>query len=268
MNIPNSGFMQELCTCFREHGIGVETFFDRVHLHLDGRTLLTDLKKKDKHLEHELPGSPHLDRKLELFCYNSEELNRIAAQIQGDYKIHYVEVAIDFVTNSKQALEMIESFFYDHLVREQSGQYHFHKKEKTVYFDPAERHSRIVCYSDKPSKRSNSKYCFHLEARLTKKLTQEGIMLMDDLLSFDFLGFFDRTLDFRRVNRQRLGELISLSDRSATRQTYCARGKTYFERMEILQKLLSEHKEYKSAFEQRLQASSIEKALENYSQGR
>jgi len=267
MALSNKGFIQELIQCCLAYGIETITFIDRLKLHYDGRSTAITLKpEKDTDTEREFSDAANLDRKLDLFRLSKDDLVLLRSELQGDYKINYIEFAIDFVTD-EEALHMIETFFYQHLVKESSGEFYFYQEKQTVYYGPKGTYPNTLFYSDKKSKMSQKKYCLHLEIRIkgAKDIFKHAdVITLNDVINFNYLSFFNEKLDFRRVNQKTLGA-CTYPSKDVTRQTKSKDSEETLQEISNLQEFLSDNPSYKDAFEGVMTTASIKTKLEEYS---
>jgi len=273
MTQSSKGFMQQLIHCCNQHDIKKILFIDRMHLHYDGRTTdITLEKKKFKDNELEYSDATHLDRKLELFQLRKKQLKTLKDDIKGDFKINYIELDIDFVTNNKASLDMLHTFFCQHLVKKSSNQFYFHQYEKnntkkqTVYYNPQNDNHVTLFYYDKMSKLSKRKYCFHLEIRIkgAKKIAQHtGIVTLADAINFDYLEFFNKELDFKRVNLEKLGAIAYPSKKVST-TSRITDGKSKLKEISNAQEILSQSPAFAIAYVEPMTTASIEKKLKQY----
>ena len=268
MTQPNKGFMQELIHCCDTYGIKTITFIDRLHLHYDGRSTSITLSPKQvkTNIERELSDAHHMDRKLELLQLRKKHLEQLKDDLKGDYKINRIEFTIYFVTNNKKSFKVLQTFFFQHLVKTRSKGFYFCKKKKTVYYNPAGDDDVTLFYYDRQSKLSDHKYCFHLEIRVKRAkeiAAYADVITLSDVINFDYLNFFNKKLDFRSVTLKQLG-IHAYPSKKVTRPVHSADGKKKLKEIPNLQEFLSHNSSYQSVFT-KMTTPSIKKKLGKYS---
>ena len=137
--------------------------------------------------------------------------------------VGYVEVTIDWITETRQDARYIQNVFNLSLVR-RSGQQQYHyfrcgkKKskskslDKTTYFTPKGSSIGVAMYSDHDSKIVDGQPCAHLEIRFgnaavcsTKKLST-----LNELIELDILELFRSTIHlFPRPTKSALGAYLA-----------------------------------------------------------
>lgn len=150
--------------------------------------------------------------------------------------VSYVEVTIDWITETRQDARYIHNVFNLSLVR-RSGpqQYHYFRcgkkksksksLDKTTYFTPKGSTTRVVVYSDHDSKMVEGQPCAHLEIRFRKSdmCSTKRLSTLNELIDLDILELFRSTIHlFPRPTKSALGAYLAKlqNSRAKTPQGY------------------------------------------------
>jgi hypothetical protein len=130
----------------------------------------------------------------------------------GGYRVKfaYIEVAIDFITNTTSEAKAIKNSLLAHIhVPTIKSKVRFSGISKTYYFSPRSLRGKksqinFAIYHDKISKLNNSessKCCCHAEVRLTgsNAISLFGITSIKDCLHFDHENFWAKKVQFVKL---------------------------------------------------------------------
>ena len=264
--------LAELITAVKQYKIKPIYYVDRLHVYLDSSTTLLHLQpllsapKASNSLndteQHKLLFQPlahyaHFDKKLELFQPTAPLLALLSDVIQGDYRIQYLELALDFESKNDAALKNLQAFFDKHLVYDaqpKKKSKHFHwaiaseqetdtwqaDADGTRYFAARQSKNVLAMYLRPQSKVTRNKACLHLEWRFTglKMLKAQGIITLSQLPNN--ADFWETKLDLRAPNLTTLGQSCMLQTHSTTRQADINRGRMTWSGITVLQRFLTE----------------------------
>lgn len=266
MKIQN--ITNELLKYLSLHGVTAISYFDRVKINLDANVreeYLTELlasNKNNKLIMKEFTPNSHLDRELDLFQPSNEDFEQLKA-ISGGCAISYVECAIDFMTEDNKILENIAYLFNRNFVhysiKYKALEFYYHNYkylDETIYFNPKLDELRLVMYTDKPARNKPDLKCLHLEYRITGLglVKDNGIITINNLITFNHEQLWDKLLDFRKCNLTELGRLLYKTQSAniipPTRKTFNKRGKKLYDNTYSLQEYLQDNPEHESAFKE------------------
>ncbi|MDP1614556.1 MAG: hypothetical protein Q8L68_02045 [Methylococcales bacterium] len=272
--------LEMLISLAKTYGFGTHCYIDRLSVYFDARVPETDLLKlkklspKNKLIQPcTLEGHIHLSQKLELYQLDDVSLkllSRICKSSGGDYKITYIELAMDFYSASKEDVNKLRLFFNRHLVRlgkSSKKQPYFHDAEGTHYFNKKADSVRMVMYSNKPYRWDKNYFCVHLECRYSglDALKSIDIITAKDITDFDHLAYWKQCLDLRKPNFKAIGE--NSAENNVSEQALNKRGSKFFDRLKSLQKYLNENPELikdKTKFKTLFPPMNTNEALEKF----
>lgn len=279
-----------------EHGLKHHFYIDRLHIFLDARApqdlvvKLKSLSKKNKIISPcTLEGYININQKLELYQVDKKAIKLLKALNSTNtfYRINYVEIALDFYSTNTESLSRLRQFINKHLIVKrgshktpfyfrfydeddvdpkrkpiEAGCYDKAKGELIHYANPQVDDIRSVCYSDKSGYRfDESKGYVHLEHRHRglDTLRKLDFLTINDLLTFDYLSYWQDRLRLVRPNINTLG---SLSNADVADNTLNKKGNRLFDKIQILQAYLSFYPEHQHCFE----PITTEKCLKKFCQ--
>lgn len=254
-----------------KHAIKHKTYIDKLVIYFDLRVPQANIEKlKSLSVKNilnikPLKCFPHLDRRLELHQLDQTALDLLleTCSLKSDYRMNYIELALDFYALKTEKLFNLRRFFYKHMVNAKSKTsntpFYFcpSQADKTVfesthelYYDPGietathyhypkKEKFRFALYSGDNSFRWDKRYgCIHLEYRHADmdKLERLGIFTINDLIKFDHDRYWQEQLDLRHPRLKELGELFSQGT-SAT--SFNKNGNKFFNKLTSLQAYLS-----------------------------
>jgi len=252
--------LESLIPLAQDYGFKEHFYIDRLTVYFDSRVSETDLLKlkkrspKNKLIQPStLEGHTHLCQKLELFQLDDHSIKLLKriGESGGDYKITYIELAMDFSSKSESDAENLRLFFNRHLVwvgKSSKKQPYFHDTEGTHYFNKKADLIRMVIYSNKRSRWDPTRFCVHLECRYSglEALKKLDIITIKDITNFDYLAYWKHCLDLRKPNIKAIGE--HLSENQVSDNALNKKGNKFFSRLESLQAYLTEHPELITLF--------------------
>lgn len=203
--------------------------FDRLTIYVDDATLPSslgvDLKadcRDVKVLAEDNPYHRIWNTKIELYQPTPQALYALHETLgcRNTSKVSYAEIAIDWLTQSRQLASHLGGYLLEHL-RVPSARTDIHFEEETAYFNPrstarGKRTPHVtVLYTDKPSKLLAGKYvlpCCHLEHRVQghPACSKVGLNTIADCMDFDHVGFWRdalRLCDFE--SKAALGAILA-----------------------------------------------------------
>ena len=256
-------FFNTLLSLIKERGLFHCFYVDRLHIYFDARVPQSDLLElkalSEKNLLHPrtLEGYIHLTQKLELFQLNADNLERlktICETSKGDYKINYIELALDFYSKKKAKVKCLRRFFNKHLVqlgKSSQEKPYFNNTKGTHYYHRKKKPVRLVLYSKKPFRWKKGYSCVHLEYRYKglDALRQLGIITINDIVNFDHAAFWQQQLDLRKPDFKDIGNYLAEQEgRSISNTALNKKGQRFFEQLSSLQKLFYNHPEFTKVF--------------------
>jgi hypothetical protein len=200
--------------------VAIHFYFDKSHLWLteplDTRqldALTPECRKVPYHDESKpAPFDRHYRQYLDL--QPSPEALRMLLAWRDHAYINYVEPAFDLVFGNYFAAEWWTELFQNHFLQGH------HRASMSVASYPdggfstrPHRHGKprrgrwFHYYSDKPCRITHESHCFHFEGKHdgVAAVRRLGIHSLADLVSFDFVDYFTRSLKLYSVDLERLG---------------------------------------------------------------
>jgi hypothetical protein len=149
----------------------------------------------------------------ELFQPTNAAFTYLRAQTQGRSLINYVEITLDWITDTLLEAEELQEFLESHLIKPWHGQRPFGRYRTSLYYGerPKGGYTNLLCYSDKPSRMTGDPCC-HVEWRLqgrtrVKNNKHVEIATFEDLLAFDHYTFWKTHLVLRDITSlERIGK--------------------------------------------------------------
>lgn len=215
-----------------------------------------------------LEGYVDLSQKMELFQLddNTLKLLRRICESDGNYKINYIELAMDFSSKSQSKTDTLRQFFNKHLVSVGKGKGaktspHFNNEKGTHYYHELGP-IRLVMYNSKTFRWDTSRFCVHLEHRYRGLDTLKilDILTAKDVVDFDHLVHWEQHLDLRKPNFKAIGEYVANSDVSDNALN--KRGNRFFDHLNSLQEFLQMHPEQITLFPSMDTDEALEKFLD------
>jgi hypothetical protein len=192
--------------------------YDRIELRFDSNDEIFNCKEWSQIQEHCHQASWHIiekrkfshrwKKKLTLLQPTTECLKLIKSILAGKYYaclVSYVEVTLDWITDTREDAQYIHDFLNVSVVK-RSGkkQYYYHQYSKvqklsqdgkpfrTTYFAPANSNVVFVIYSDRGSKMREGKPCAHFELRLkgAETCSRYGLYTLNELIDKSILTLF------------------------------------------------------------------------------
>jgi hypothetical protein len=185
---------------------------------------------------------------LELFQLDDHPLKllrNICEKYDADYRINYLELAMDISSKSEPKVEKLRQFFNKHLVdlgkSKSKSQPYFYDDKGTHYYNKQEDSIRLALYSDKVFRWDKKRFCVHLEYRYSEldALRSAGIVTAKDVVDCNQARYWEKQLDLRIPNFKGIGEYFAKRDLS--HQGLNNKGKKYFNELGSLQKDLAEN---------------------------
>jgi hypothetical protein len=144
----------------------------------------------------------------------------------GGYRVKfaYIEIAVDFITNTTSEASAIKSTLLAHIyVPAINSKVRFYGDTNTYYFSPRSAHGKkcpinFAMYDDKLSKlnnRESPKCCCHAEVKLTGShaISLFGITSIKDCLHFDHSNFWGQKVKFVKLeSKVSLARKLNKSD--------------------------------------------------------
>jgi hypothetical protein len=262
--------LQSLLSNYR---IATRFYIDRIRIYFDARTSHDELFKLMETQEsynsvqtETLPKYPWMDRMIDLLQPDRKTLKQLGRTPQGDYVINYIELAFDFIPETREQRLQLRKFFEHHLVHEQpkrqGSSYPYRRYRRTLYFGRQDEAVRLALYSHR--KKGNARRCVHLEYRFQGRATLKklGILTMKDLLSFNHEAFWESRLDLRYANLTELGKLLPFKGKS--RRGAIKHAQVFMENLSNVQKLHQQHPDYISGFKRIATKDRLRKCLSAY----
>ncbi len=273
--MPRDTF-ETLLSLIKNYGFKPRFYIDRLHLYVDARVSETELLKLEKRRQANiliqpctLEGHIYVNRKIELYQLGKGSLQSLKrlCESDGDYKITYLELAMDFYSESQSDIDLLRQFFNKHLVQLKKSQRskklpYFCDVKETYYYNKEKDSIRLAVYSDKPYRWKPSLFCVHIEYRYSglKALKSLGILTAKDIVDFDHIAYWKQHLDLRRPNIKAIGEhraKMKMSDNALNKK-----GNKFFDESPCLQKLLKDDPQLILFFPSMATGQAIEKYLE------
>ncbi len=240
-----------LISLAEDYGFETRFYIDRLSVYFDARTSESDLLKLEKRSSKNkliqpctLEGHIHLSQKLELYQLDNTALKLLKRTCDsgGDYKINYIELALDFASQSQSDVEYLRQFFNRHLVRlSPKKPPHFHDEDGTYYFNKPADKDKLVMYSEKPYRWNTDLYCVHLECRYSglEALKKLDIITVNDMTDFDHEAYWQKRLDLRKPSFKEIG--LYLSEEDVSDKALNKKGNKFFDQLPSLQGFLNEN---------------------------
>jgi hypothetical protein len=237
-------------SCLEDRGFEVKFFYDRVKLYVDSSNRKAKIEKicPNKEQHKIIPRTLlHYDTmNLMIDAHQPDKLyfRRLNNALRGDYLVNYVEFAMDILCKNKKQVTKLRKLLNGLLIfeRKRSDIRFYHKKVKNIhYFGNRFEHSDIsVIYSDLPSKLDENRNCVHIEMRLYGSTTIKGfgIYTIQDLIEFQHKNIWDKYLDLRDVNYNKLGRLSAKAKGSLVDSSHWRHGQKMFNKYCSVQELL------------------------------
>ncbi|WP_367155180.1 hypothetical protein [Methylomonas sp. HYX-M1] len=248
------------------YGFEVIPYFDSIHIGLDStcdiasvRILQSEYtsqnKNKIKISPYSLMKRPTINTKIELEQPEEALLTKLNDALSGDYLINEVEFAIDICSKSIKKIEMLRTFFDDHMLYQSKSQgqdhfYHHRYVNQTDYFAKRrQRRGTLVVYN-MPSSKIRYQPCVHIEMRIcySTDLKDIGIYSLQDLIDFLPDKFWKNRLDLRVLKFNQLGHLTQPIETGLSMSSYQRRGQRLYENFHSAQHLLNDFPQYEPAF--------------------
>jgi len=204
---------------FSEHRFQTVFYVDKLCFYVDANTKLSvfnRIKKWNKNntvLPSSLPHNPQYNKKVEIFQPTDRQLKKLhqlAEQgIIKEYVINYIELAIDFRSESLPKVYALRTFFHKHFVcNPPRSKPYFRKEEGTHYFFKR-KDMQYTYYVDDCGRKSDAPG-LHLEVRLktAKLVKQHNIFTFNDILEFDHTLFWDQRIQLYRPDFKKLGHIL------------------------------------------------------------
>lgn len=104
------------------------------------------------------------------------------AKVAGEYLVNRIDIAVDFITASREAADELREFLNRHLTQRWHGKRRRITVEGTIYFSRAWRRRNIALYNLR-----EAPHTCHLETRLygAQTLRRYGIRSLRDVIDFD-----------------------------------------------------------------------------------
>jgi hypothetical protein len=242
----------------KSHGFKIHFYVDRLRIYFDARIPESDLLRLKElspknmlfrpcTLEHYI----HLNQRMELFQLDDnrlKELKAICEASNSDYKITYLELAVDFSNKSRRKVNGLRQFFNKHLVnpkkRKSKKQAQFCDFKDTHYYNNKNDLIRMALYSKKRYRWDKSRFCVHLEYRYKglKNLEKLGILTVNDIVAFDHQKYWQQQLDLRKPNFKAIGEYLAKKNKqSISNAALNKKANKFFNGLASLQEWLKEH---------------------------
>jgi hypothetical protein len=271
-------FIESLIDYLHHKGFKCEFLIDRLHIHFGARHNENEVLKliKSHHegneiQENELSKRHDMNRMLILLQPTKELLKDLRSLLHNGhvYTINYIELALDCATDSKSAKDCLQKFILRHIThtkkdKQGNPKFDFGNKYRTYYTGSRKDPMRLVMYDDCESKIIDLNYCSHLEWRLKNlaELEKHDILILEDVIHFNHVHFWNEHLELRKLNANKLGEMIH--QKSASRQFLTRIGNKEFEKILSLQGILNKYPLREAAFPRITTDDALYKLLDTY----
>lgn len=179
-----------------------------------------------------IPYQARWKQQIHLFQPTPRALRILDEALKGGVAvgISYAEIALDILHPDKRHLKAIRNSFLasvkfhygrDEVILDESTYYYCRRSTGTTRTP-----KNLVLYADNPSKLHNGRHdhdglpCCHFEMRISgsDSLEKEGIVSLQDLISFKHRAFWERNLRLYSVPTQptKLGRMLALADGAST----------------------------------------------------
>jgi hypothetical protein len=201
---------------------GKKPYFDRVRVWFDtkvppelphiGKPFCgRKTKKGTQPMSYQIGGrwfeDPQWLSSWDLFQPTNDAFEYLRDHTEGDYLINYLEITLDWITDTHEDARALQRFLEGHLIKQRRGQQHCLKYRGTFYIGSRLPHgyTRLDVYSDRPSKVAEGNTpCCHVEwtlqgSRRIKTYKDVKIKEFDDLLTFNHRTFWGSHLILRDI---------------------------------------------------------------------
>jgi len=249
-----------LKSCLQNNGFELKLYYDRIKLYVNSandKTKVRDVranKKLYKVLPRALPHYDTMNLLIDAYQPDSNLFEKLDTALTGDYVINYVEFAMDILSVNNKQLLKLRKLFNDLLIqdRKRCTPRFYHKElNRTHYYGCRKKHKDIlVVYGPKEHKLDKNIQCVHIERRLygSKIIKNFGIYTIQDLIDFQHETVWNKFLDLRDINYNKLGRLTTEDNDSLVDSTYWRNGKKMFEGYCSAQALLNKRPHCIQAF--------------------
>jgi hypothetical protein len=253
----------------QNHDIQHHTYIDKFTIYFDAKAspelldkLVSLRDKNNLRRPCALQNSVHICQKLDLFQVDKKALkllNKICNS-DSDYRITYIEFALDFYGDNQINLTGLRAFFNKHLSRKNKGNttskypfYYYRVEQETIinipsvgednalithYYNEVDAIYKFIIYND-DYRWDDSFSCVHLEYKLknSEALKRHGIVTLNDLITFDHNSYWQHELTLSSPKFKELGKQKSsdVSDQALNKN-----GNKIFKKMTSLQSYLNE----------------------------
>ena len=253
--------LEYLIVLAKRYGFETHLYIDKLVVYFDTRVPESDLLRLKKRSKKNtlispctLEGYVHLSQKMELFQLDDDTLKllRRICESNGDYKINYMELVMDFSSKSQLKTDTLRQFFNKHLVNTGKSKgaktSPYFKDDRGTHYYHELGPIRMVMYNSKTFRWDTSRFCVHLEHRYRglNTLKTFGIVTARDVVDFDHLAYWEKCLDLRKPNFKAIGEYVANSDVSDNALN--KRGNRFFDRLNSLQEFLQMNPEQLTLF--------------------
>lgn len=279
----------------KSHGIKHHAYIDKLTIYFDAKASaealceLVDLNKKNKLIKPcTLQNSIHMCQKLDLFQIESNAIKCLEkiCNTRADYRITYVEFALDFYGDHKENLFELRSFFNKHLAVKSKGKaknkypFNYFSAEEgdvintpppsedditsTHYYSELNAECEFVVYNDESYRWDKIFSSVHLEHKFNGSpvLKKNGVVILNDLITFDHECYWQRKLILYSPILKELGKQKSRSD--VSNQALNKSGNNFFKKMVSLQSYLNEDNQMIKCFSPIVTSKNLNKFLPDF----
>lgn len=262
----------------QSHAIQHHTYIDKLTIYFDENaspevlSRLVNLRdKNDLRRPCTLQNTIRMCQKLDLFQVDKKAyklLNKICNSA-ADYRITYVEFALDFYGDNLLNLTELRTFFNKHLIRKNKGNakskypfYYYSLKERKIintphpdeedavsthYYDEVDASYEFIIYNQDEYRWDDNFSCVHLEYKLkdSEALKKQNIGILNDLITFDHTSYWQPKLALYSPILKELGKQKSSH---VSNQALNKNGNRIFKKMTSLQSYLNEDRTREKCF--------------------
>ncbi|MCX7092026.1 MAG: hypothetical protein NTY50_01055 [Methylobacter sp.] len=275
----------------QKHDIQHHTYIDKLTIYFDAKAspkllnkLVILLDKNNLRRPCTLQNSIRVCQKLDLFQIDRKAFNLLnkICNSDADYRITYVEFALDFYGKNLSDLTGLRAFFNKHLIIKNKGKanskypfYYYSVEEESIinipsidegdalsthYFNEADASYEFIIYNQEEYRWDNNFACVHLEYKLKDSATlkKHGIGTLNDLVTFDHNSYWQQNLALHSPILKELGKQKS---NNVSNQALNKNGNKIFKKMVSLQFYLNEDSTREKCFSPITTVNSLFKFL-------
>ena len=132
-----------------------------------------------------------------------------------DAAVARCDVALDFLVSTRDDAERLKTSFERHLIKNWHRSQNVVRYKHTCYSGPKRAGNVVVIYADRPSKvAAEGTPCVHVEWRVNGRAAcrRAGVGTVADARDLDHREFWRQRLLLQRIDQQRLGSELAVSD--------------------------------------------------------